>query len=51
MTDELTEQYTPVIEALTLIPSSGGAFEVTVDMVDGTMLRVHTSMTSTPSMD
>ena len=28
MTDQLTKLYTPFIESLTLIPSSGGRFEV-----------------------
>jgi len=31
LTQELLSQYTPFIDAITLHPSSGGRFEVTVD--------------------
>ena len=31
MTEELLDQYTPVIQSLTLLPSSGGRFEVKVN--------------------
>jgi selenoprotein W-related protein len=31
LTDELTKNYTPYIESLTLIPSKGGVFEVMAD--------------------